>query len=352
MKKTLLFASAAVLLCGCGTGSKYVVEGHIAGLEGTVYMFEGDSLIDSAVVEGGKFRFEGPADITARRTVTDSREGDAQRFGTMFFPEPGTVSIEDNPDAPAGSTRVTGTPANDASSAFRASAMTLMDEYHREGTSEGRRREIEDVLGGLPRKTAEANRDNAFGIMALEGMAPTLSGQELLDRIAEFSPGMQKSRELAALRTVAAQRLKTDIGQPYMNIMQGDADGQIVTLTSVIDNPANKYTLVDFWASWCGPCMEEVPHLKQAYDKFHGQGFEIYGVSLDNDNDKWLGAIREHGMGWVQVSDLNGFDNLAAKDYAVQSIPSNFLIDAQGRIVAKNLRGEDLCSKVAELLAE
>ena len=98
MKKTLLFASAAVLLCGCGTGSKYVVEGHIAGLEGTVYMFEGDSLIDSAVVEGGKFRFEGPADITARRTVTDSREGDAQRFGTMFFPEPGTVSIEDNPD--------------------------------------------------------------------------------------------------------------------------------------------------------------------------------------------------------------------------------------------------------------
>ena len=183
-------------------------------------------------------------------------------------------------------------------------------------------------------------------------MAPTLSGQELLDRIAEFSPGMQKSRELSALRTVAAQRLKTDIGQPYMNIMQGDADGQIVTLTSVINNPANKYTLVDFWASWCGPCMEEVPHLKQAYDKFHGRGFEIYGVSLDNDNDKWLGAIREHGMGWVQVSDLNGFDNLAAKDYAVQSIPSNFLIDAQGRIVAKNLRGEDLCSKVAELLAE
>lgn len=149
--------------------------------------------------------------------------------------------------------------------------MTLMDEYHREGTSEGRRREIEDELDGLPRKTAEANRDNAFGIMALEGMAPTLSGQELLDRIAEFLPGMQKSRELAALRTVAAQRLKTDIGQPYMNIMQGDADGQIVTLTSVIDNPANKYTLVDFWASWCGPCMEEVPHLKQAYDKFHGR---------------------------------------------------------------------------------
>ena len=114
----------------------------------------------------------------------------------------------------------------------------------------------------------------------------------------------------------------------------------------------DKPALIDFYASWCGPCMEEVPHLKQAYDKFHGQGLEIYGVSLDNDNDKWLGAIREHGMGWVQVSDLNGFDNLAAKDYAVQSIPSNFLIDAQGVIVAKNLRGEDLYKKVEELLGK
>ena len=163
---------------------------------------------------------------------------------------------------------------------------------------------------------------------------------------------MQQTKELTELKTSAEQKLKTDVGQPYIDIVQNNAEGQPVSLKSVIDNPANKYTLVDFWASWCGPCMEEVPHLKQAYDKFHGQGLEIYGVSLDNDNDKWLGAIREHGMGWVQVSDLNGFDNLAAKDYAVQSIPSNFLIDAQGRIVAKNLRGEDLYKKVEELLGK
>ena len=154
------------------------------------------------------------------------------------------------------------------------------------------------------------------------------------------------------LRPQIEQYLRTDVGQPYRDIAAPTPAGDTLSLRQAVEDPANKCVLVDFWASWCGPCMEEVPHLKQAYDKFHGRGFEIYGVSLDNDNDKWLGAIREHGMGWVQVSDLNGFDNLAAKDYVVQSIPSNFLIDAQGRIVAKNLRGEDLCSKVAELLAE
>ena len=98
--------------------------------------------------------------------------------------------------------------------------------------------------------------------------------------------------------------------------------------------------------------VEDNSLLKQTYDKFHKKGFEIYGVSFDRDRDKWLAAVKDNGMEWIHVSELQRFDNQAAKDYAVQGIPSNFLIDAQGRIVAKNLRGEDLSSKVAELLAE
>ena len=165
---------------------------------------------------------------------------------------------------------------------------------------------------------------------------------------------MQQHRELTELQDGSAeQKLKTDVGQPYIDIVQNNADGEPVSLKSVIDNPANKYTLVDFWASWCGPCMGEVPHLKQTYDKFHKKGFEIYGVSFDRDRDKWLAAVKR-ATAWsgFRSATCNGFDNHAAKDYAVQSIPSNFLIDAQGQIVARNLRGEDLYKKVEELLGK
>ena len=139
--------------------------------------------------------------------------------------------------------------------------------------------------------------------MLMPNMAYELSGQEILDQIAKFSPEMQQTKELTELKATAEQKKRTDVGQPYINILQSDAEGQIVTLTSVIENPANKYTLVDFWASWCGPCMGEVPHLKETYDKFHKKGFEIYGVSFDNNRDKWLAAVKDNGMKWIQVSD-------------------------------------------------
>ncbi|WP_295939360.1 TlpA disulfide reductase family protein [uncultured Alistipes sp.] len=351
MKKVFLYAISAAVLCSCTSQPKYVVEGDIAGLEGTVYMFQKDSLIDSAAVNAGKFRFEGKIAAPGARYLIDSREGRPQSFGMQLILEPGTIKITSDTEE-ANVRHVTGTPSNDASEAYSAASRALIKEYRAPETTDERREAIQEEFDALGRATVEANRDNFFGVTLLPSLAYELSGQELLDEIAKFSPEMQKTKEMTDMKTMAEQKIKTDVGQPYINIIQSDANGEIITLTSVIENPANKYTLIDFWASWCGPCMAEVPHLKQTYDKYHKLGFEIYGVSFDNNRDKWLGAIEQHGLNWIHVSDLNRFDNIAAKDYAVQGIPSNFLIDSEGKIVAKNLRGEDLYKKVEELLGK
>ena len=123
------------------------------------------------------------------------------------------------------------------------------------------------------------------------------------------------------------------------------SDGKMVALSSF----KGKYVLLDFWASWCGPCRAENPNVVAAYQKFKGKNFTILGVSLDNKKDAWEKAIKEDGLAWTQVSDLKGWSSSAAASYGVQSIPSNFLIDPTGKIIARNLRGEELETALQQL---
>ncbi len=349
MKKLSILAAAALMLCACTNKNQYVIEGNVAGLEGTAYLYDpDDNLLDSATVEAGVFRFKGVVAQPDFYYITDSREN-TQTIELPFFLEPGTIRIvKAEEEAPV----VSGTPSNDAFAAYNKAARALIEEYRNPETTEERRNAIEEEFEQLDEDTYEANIGNCFGAKLLQNKSYELSGQELLDEIAKFPAELQASNLLAKLKEHAEKKINTEEGKPYIDVAQPNAAGETVTLKSVIENPAVKYTLVDFWASWCGPCMGEVPHLKKTYEAFHDKGFEIYGISFDKDRDNWLGAIEKNGMNWIHVSELNRFDNQAAKDYAVQAIPSNFLIDAQGTIVAKNLRGEELYEKVAELLAE
>jgi peroxiredoxin len=127
---------------------------------------------------------------------------------------------------------------------------------------------------------------------------------------------------------------------------QEDTKGKAVKLSSF----RGKYVLVDFWASWCGPCRQENPNVVKAYNKFKDKNFTILGVSLDDNRDRWLRAINQDGLAWTQVSDLRGWGNEVAVQYGVQSIPTNFLVDPSGKIVARNLRGEELEAKLEQLL--
>jgi peroxiredoxin len=136
------------------------------------------------------------------------------------------------------------------------------------------------------------------------------------------------------------------IGTDALEFTQTDVDGKEVALSSF----RGKYVLVDFWASWCRPCREENPNVVAAYNRFSSKNFTILGVSLDRERDAWINAIKKDGLVWTQVSDLQFWNNAAAALYRVQGIPQNFLIDPNGKIIGKNLRGPELEAKLCELL--
>lgn len=160
-----------------------------------------------------------------------------------------------------------------------------------------------------------------------------------------LSSALQNSnagKELAASIEVGR---KSMIGAAATDFTQPSPEGTGIALSSF----KGKYVLVDFWASWCGPCRAESPNLVKAYEQYKSKGFEIYSVSLDEDKSKWLKAIKDDKYTWPQAGDLKGWDNAAAVVYGVSGIPFNFLVDSNGVIVARNLRGEDLEKKLKEL---
>lgn len=140
----------------------------------------------------------------------------------------------------------------------------------------------------------------------------------------------------------------TSVGGKAASVEMPDKDGKLYKL----DPSEAKYTLVDFWASWCGPCRRESKTIGTLYEKYKSEGFEIYGISLDDDKEKWLTASEIDKRIWTNLSTLKGFKTPAAIDYGVTSLPAKFLIDSEGKIVAKNLSGKELEEKIKKLFAE
>jgi peroxiredoxin len=163
----------------------------------------------------------------------------------------------------------------------------------------------------------------------------------------KIDPNVRNSPDYVYLSDRLETIKKVSVGQPAPEFTLNDPDGNPIAISSF----RGKYLLIDFWASWCGPCRRENPNVVTVYNDFNDKGFEIIGVSLDRDREKWLGAIESDHLTWPHVSDLQYWDSAAGKLYGINSIPANVLVDRGGIIVARNLHGDDLRKKLQELYA-
>ena len=202
-------------------------------------------------------------------------------------------------------------------------------------------------------KKIKENPNSFASIMAIQQLRPEfyLDAYKVLDKgLKQKYPtnsdvkafhGMVEQTEMSVNRIKAIK-----IGSEAPELLLPMANGKDLALSSF----RGKVVLIDFWASWCGPCRKELPNVKRCYEKYKSKGFEIYGVSLDKERDAWIEAISEEGLTWPQVSDLKFWQSEAVAIYAIESIPFTVLIGKDGKILATDLRGADLDKKLAEVL--
>ena len=348
MKKVWMAASAVLMLASCSMQPKFTLTGQIADKDGQwIYLCNREEVVDSTQVSEGAFAFKGVVESPRVLYVADNANLRAASVLQMAIIEEGNLLFE----AIEGGFQVSGTPANDARNTVTEQQRQLFQEYRNAETTAERRAEIEVAYEALSKEALEANLDNLYGVILLQNEVYSLSATEADELIARFAPELLQTEMMQQIMEMVDTKRRTEPGMPYIDFSQNDCHGNAISLKSVVENPANKYVLLDFWASWCGPCMAEVPFLKETYEAYHAKGFEIFGVSLDNKQDAWANAIKDKGLFWLHVSDLQGWQNAAAAEYGVRSIPANYLIDCStGKIVATNLRGEEVAAKVAEFL--
>ena len=359
MKKLFVILAVATVLVGCNTNRCEIV-GRLDNFEaiGNVYltdMWDARAVIDSVkLVDGNTFHFKGVKhEPTFAQLILEGG-----RPISYLFIENGKVRVAG--DVNLGDNMCSGTPANDAFSAMMARNRELVAKY-RDAVAAGDTATAEAIDNEHTQMQEEffvQNKENVFGLFMLKQLSYAIPSMELLGKLEQLPEKMKALPIAEGMKASAERKFKTepqaegsDYVPHYIDIAQPNLAGEVVSLKSVVENKNNRYVLLDFWASWCGPCMGEMPFLKEAYKLYHKKGFEIYGVSFDAKHEAWKGAIEKQGMKWVNVSTLERFDNPAAEDYAVESIPTNYLIDcSNGVIIAKNLRGKAVIEKLAELL--
>lgn len=368
---SVLFAGA-LLVGACKQEPAYKVSGTVADpvFEGAkVYLLHGvwstdNSRMDSTVVAHGKYEFEGAVAQPECGRIAIMHPEDWQK--SVHIPLAiENVEIKVVTDA-EGWTEVAGSAFNDAyqeyaeakrepdrklreiSNAFYAKRDTGTLTPEEEEQTLRQRNELLQKVRSLEFDFVKRNINNPAFWNDIYNCAATSSLEQQKALIAGADA---RTKELDVVKGIQERidRLeRTAVGQKFTDLKMSDPDGKAVALSDFVGK--GKYILIDFWASWCGPCRQELPNVKAAYDKYKNKGFDIVGVSFDSKHDAWVKAIKDLDLPWHQMSDLKGWDSEGAKAYAVTGIPQTVLLDKDGTIIARGLRGEELHQKLAELM--
>ena len=197
------------------------------------------------------------------------------------------------------------------------------------------------------RQFVVGNKGTAEGAKMLLAYIRGCSDAAEIDSLVSLYAEMTDNDDVQKAQVIATGMKNKAIGASVVDLTMATPDGGTMSLTDVVGKGG--YVLVDFWASWCGPCVKEMPNVVAEYNKYKSQGFEVIGVSLDQKKDAWQNAVKRLGMTWPQLSDLLGWKCVAAQLYGVQAIPSNILFDKDGKIIATDLTGKALQSRLAKI---
>ena len=364
MKKLLSLAALALMLCvvACQNGG-YKISGTVNGSQDgdTVVLVSMDfDTLQTTVIKDGAFCFTGTQDTAQLSYVLwKSNDNPDLSIGAIIALENAAISIQLDSDEDVPS-EVSGTPANDALTAmnkqehaFNEESQNYMNILADTSATEEAQQQARQQLEGMQNKMINyfkqlvaENIQNVVGQTFLVQLASALEDDFVNEQLKAI-PENALTSELQELKKTYEQKASTAVGQPFKDFQAETPEGGKLSISEVAAGA--KVLLVDFWASWCGPCRQEMPNVKAAYEKFHAQGFEILGVSLDESAEAWKKAIEDLGMTWPQISDLRGWNCEGASLYTIRAIPATVLIK-DGVIVARDLRGEELTKKIEELL--
>lgn len=365
MKKLLyLLPVIALLLASCtkqnelnGTFANKSNDGKMVYLLSMKSLKDNFEPIDSVIVQNGKFKFklkETTEPSVGYIVVKEAAEGTPN--GIPFVYENGTIEVVIDSVA-----KTSGTPMNDKCQVFfnklsdvvkQLDALDLKiyqatDDVVRQGYM-SQMDALNKQMGTIGYDFVKENIKNKVGEFYFISFMGVFSDEQVKELQALSSPEHQKLIEEILSMKQAQNGGGGFVGKKYIDVKGDSPAGKKIALSDYVGK--NKLVLVDFWASWCGPCVQEMPNVVKAYAAYKSKGFEIVGISLDEDKAAWTGALTRMNMTWPQMSDLKGWGSELSAPYHVQGIPFTLLIDQDGNIIAENLRGDQLEQKLAELL--